>query len=177
MFFIVQGYVQSKAYWKGWEKANNAEARNAAKKKVMTQAVKKHMQDIKDSIQLMNDSVQRVRNQLMSLVTVTDSTLIKLLKKTKEESTAMGQKYNEYVRKINQEIDSVARATPGTRFFTEDELEAYSTVGGAYHLYKEYTIYGEVVEGLDVIDKIAAVETDRRDRPVAQVKIISVKPE
>ena len=41
----------------------------------------------------------------------------------------------------------------------------------------EYTVFGETVEGLDVIDKIAAVETDRRDRPVAQVKIISVKPE
>ena len=41
----------------------------------------------------------------------------------------------------------------------------------------EYTVFGETVEGLDVIDKIAAVETDRRDRPVAHVKIISVKPE
>lgn len=171
MFFIVQGYVQSKAYWKGWEKANNADARNAAKKKVMTQSVKKRMQSIKDSIQLMNDSVQRVRNQLMSQLVVTDSTLIKLLKQTKEESTAMGQQYNEYVRKINHEIDSVARATPGTRFFTEDELEAYSTIGGAYHLYKEYTIYGEVVEGLDVIDKIAELETNAADRPRKDVRM------
>ena len=40
----------------------------------------------------------------------------------------------------------------------------------------QYTVFGETVEGIDVIDKIAAVETDLRDRPVAQVKIINIKP-
>ena len=43
--------------------------------------------------------------------------------------------------------------------------------------YGSYTVFGETIEGLDVIDKIAAVETDRRDRPVAQVKIIKVTAE
>ena len=171
MFFIVQGYVQSKEYWKGWEKVNNADARNAAKKKVMTSAVKTRMQVLKDSIQLMKDSVQTVRNMLISLPVVTDSTLIKQLQKVKEESNAMGQKYNDYVRSLNQQIDSVARATPGTRFFTDDELEAYSTIGGAYHLYMDYTIYGEVVEGLDVIDKIAELETNAADRPRKDVRM------
>ena len=41
----------------------------------------------------------------------------------------------------------------------------------------QYTVFGETIEGLDVIDKIAAVQTDPRDRPLAQVKIISIKPE
>ena len=41
----------------------------------------------------------------------------------------------------------------------------------------QYTVFGETIEGLDVIDKIAAVETDRRDRPVSQVKIVSIKAE
>ena len=171
MFFIVQGYVQTKEYWKGWEKVNNADARNAAKKKVMTKAVKERMQSIKDSIQLMTDSALSVRDQLMSQIVVSDSSQLKLLKQLKEESAALSQRYNEYVRKVNQEIDNVARKTPGTRFFTEDELEAYSTVGGAYHLYKEYTIYGEVVEGLDVIDKIAELETNAADRPRKDVRM------
>ena len=48
-------------------------------------------------------------------------------------------------------------------------LKAYSTVGGTPHLDKEYTVFGRVVEGVDVIDKIAAVETKPRDEPVDRV--------
>ena len=44
------------------------------------------------------------------------------------------------------------------------------------HLDGEYTVFGETVAGLNVIDKIAAVVTDRRDRPVADVRILSIRP-
>ncbi|MEP0367946.1 MAG: peptidylprolyl isomerase [Cyclobacteriaceae bacterium] len=50
--------------------------------------------------------------------------------------------------------------------FDADRLELYTSVGGAPHLDSEYTVFGRVVEGLDVIDKIAAVETGRMDKPV-----------
>ena len=43
------------------------------------------------------------------------------------------------------------------------------------HLDGEYTVFGETLEGIDVIDKIAAVETDRRDCPLQDVKIITIK--
>jgi cyclophilin family peptidyl-prolyl cis-trans isomerase len=79
--------------------------------------------------------------------------------------------YNARVRKFNHEMDSVCRATPGTRYFTPAELEAYSTVGGSMHLYNDYTIFGEVISGLDVIDKIAELETDTRDRPKTDVRM------
>ncbi len=49
--------------------------------------------------------------------------------------------------------------------------EAYTTVGGIPHLDGQYTVFGEVVEGLDVIDKIAAVQTGAADRPVKDVKM------
>lgn len=79
--------------------------------------------------------------------------------------------YNRRVRQFNHEMDSVCRATPGTRYFTDAERKAYSTVGGSMHLYNDYTIYGEVVSGLDVIDKIAELETDSRDRPKTDVRM------
>ena len=79
--------------------------------------------------------------------------------------------YNLRVRRFNQEMDSVCRATPGTRYFTPAERAAYSTVGGAQHLYNDYTIFGEVIEGLDVIDKIANLDTDTRDRPKVDVRM------
>lgn len=51
----------------------------------------------------------------------------------------------------------------------DEQKKLYSTVGGTPHLDGDYTVFGEVIEGLDVIDKIAAVQTDRADRPVADV--------
>jgi len=55
--------------------------------------------------------------------------------------------------------------------YTPEQIEAYETVGGTPHLDGQYTVFGEVVEGLDVIDKIAAVQTAPGDRPVQDVKM------
>ena len=53
-------------------------------------------------------------------------------------------------------------------------MEAYTTVGGTPHLDGEYTVFGEVVEGMDIVDKIQNVKTDRSDRPEEDVKIVKV---
>ncbi len=49
---------------------------------------------------------------------------------------------------------------------TDDQIEAYTTIGGTPHLDGSYTVFGEVIDGLDVIDKIAAVKTGPGDQPV-----------
>jgi len=59
-----------------------------------------------------------------------------------------------------------------------DEREVYKTIGGTPHLDQNYTVFGEVVSGLDVVDKIAALATSRgpdRDRPLQDAKIIRAK--
>ncbi len=57
--------------------------------------------------------------------------------------------------------------------YTAEQRETYKNVGGTPFLDMQYTVFGRVVEGLDVIDKIAAVQTDRRagDRPLEDVKM------
>lgn len=55
--------------------------------------------------------------------------------------------------------------------YTEEQYKTYETVGGTPHLDMDYTVFGEVIEGLDVLDKIAAVEKDKRDRPLVDIKM------
>lgn len=55
---------------------------------------------------------------------------------------------------------------------TEAQMEAYSSVGGTPHLDGQYTVFGEVVEGLDIVDRIQQVETFSGDRPKADVVVV-----
>ena len=56
--------------------------------------------------------------------------------------------------------------------FSREQIAAYTTVGGTPHLDGAYTVFGEVTEGMDVIDKIQAVKTNRADRPETDVRIL-----
>lgn len=132
MFFIVEGYVQSEATMKSYEKTKNADLRQRVKKKVMTQAVV--------------DSLKMLQNTNVA-------------------------EYNKLAKRINHDMDSICRATPGSHYFTKEEHEAYSTVGGSPHIYGDYTIYGEVVEGLEVISKISNLETNAVNRPNKDVRM------
>ena len=58
--------------------------------------------------------------------------------------------------------------------FSKKERDTYATIGGTPHLDNQYTVFGEVVDGLGVVDKIAAVQTAPGDRPVEDVKIIKM---
>ncbi len=52
------------------------------------------------------------------------------------------------------------------------ERETYTTIGGTPHLDNAYTVFGEVTEGLDIVDKIASAATDSRNRPLTDIRII-----
>jgi len=53
--------------------------------------------------------------------------------------------------------------------YTEEQLQVYEEIGGTPHLDGDYTVFGEVIEGMNVIDSIASVKTLRGDRPVEDV--------
>ena len=75
-------------------------------------------------------------------------------------------------------LDSVERFRLNGRKIPAEQRAVYKTIGGTPHLDQGYTVYGEVVKGLDVIDKIAAVQTSKaqdRDRPLQDIRIIKAK--
>ncbi len=73
-------------------------------------------------------------------------------------------------QKIENEIEKIQLQTPHYKF-SQQQIDAYTTVGGTPHLDGSYTVFGEVIEGLEVIDKIANMPKDKRDRPLEDIRI------
>jgi cyclophilin family peptidyl-prolyl cis-trans isomerase len=72
--------------------------------------------------------------------------------------------------KIMQAIEKEHLRTP-LYTFSERQREVYTTTGGTPHLDGTYTVFGEVVKGMEVIDRIATVKTDKRDRPLDDIRM------
>jgi peptidyl-prolyl cis-trans isomerase B (cyclophilin B) len=72
-------------------------------------------------------------------------------------------------RYTDEDLDKLIAGRLKGRKIPESEREYYKSVGGTPQLDQSYTVYGEVVFGLDMVDRIAAVKKDKRDRPLADV--------
>lgn len=90
------------------------------------------------------------------------------LNRFRQENNEAG--FNVRVAELREEADSIFRATPKFSFSQQQRID-YTTIGGYPSLDGAYTVFGEVVEGLEVIDKIAVVETDAANRPLVDVKM------
>ena len=101
------------------------------------------------------------------------------------------KKHHEEIKSLYAAHDSVALENLRQRLIKETEenvkieplpaalTEAYTTVGGTPHLDGDYTVFGEVLEGMETVEKIQNAETARGDRPVEDIRIIkmTVEPE
>ena len=82
---------------------------------------------------------------------------------------------NEGLLELQDSLEAQARAEVAKepRFkFSKQQIDAYTTLGGAPHLDGNYTVFGEVVDGMDIVDNIESVKTNRADRPVTDVRIL-----
>ena len=79
-----------------------------------------------------------------------------------------GRVYNDArLMKVQERLDTTAHVQ-----LTPEMQEVYKTVGGIPHLDGQYTVFGEVVEGLDVVDRIQQSATDPNDRPLEDIRIL-----
>ncbi len=69
------------------------------------------------------------------------------------------------------DMECKIRQTNPDFYFTDEERKTYNTIGGAPFLDQNYTVFGEVVKGLDVVDKIAAVQKDANNRPLQNIRM------
>lgn len=103
---------------------------------------------------------KRHRAQLDSLIT---------LRKQTGDTIAL----NQFVAELNEKIDTSVKEKGF--HFTEAQKEAYTTVGGVPHLDGAYTVFGEVLEGQDIVDKIAETQTNEQNRPIEDVVILKAQ--
>lgn len=119
------------------------------------------------------DTLERIKNQ-----PIRKKALKQFYEPVREEVERLReenpQEYNKLAASISAKIDSFILATPGHLIFTEEQRKAYTTVGGYHYLDGEYTVYGELIEGFEILDQIASQPRDAYDRPQKDIRIISI---
>ena len=123
------------------------------------------------SEQTLAQEVERVNNKRYTA-------LFNRLKKQREGEIAKYQLVNDYenLMRVNEELsEATRRQFEDVKLKLSDEQrQVYSSIGGAPHLDGEYTVFGEVIEGLDVVDRIAALKVDENYRPERDAVILDV---
>lgn len=112
-----------------------------------------------------------VNNPIMKQISdrVLTKEIVARLTQLKEENK--GNEFRELAGPLKKHIDTEYALAQGKLEFNDAQREAYTTIGGYPELDGKYTVFGECIEGLEVIDKIAVMKTDGNDRPFTDVKI------
>lgn len=109
-------------------------------------------------------AMQQEQNVFNQLARQHHDRIIELRKQRNREALMALQ--NELIAQTKQQCKEMGRPQ-----FTDEQVEAYTTVGGTPFLDQQYTVFGEVIEGLDVVERIQQVETLRGDRPKTDVSM------
>lgn len=113
----------------------------------------------------MRQHEQELQNKFRQLVVENKDTIETL--RSKGDETALENLRQELIKETESSVDS--------RPLPENLKNDYLSKGGAPHLDGAYTVFGQVIKGMDIVEKIQKVETDVNDRPIEDIKLISAK--
>ena len=104
---------------------------------------------------------ERLKQSIYNRLQSANMDTIKALYKTGDRSAI-----TELKNKMLSEAEKQANTQKPEIIYSDEQREYYKTRGGAPHLDNEYTVFGEVIEGMDVVDKIQNVKTNEKDKPL-----------
>jgi cyclophilin family peptidyl-prolyl cis-trans isomerase len=141
----------------------NPDMRSSGTQFYIVQGVKYNDDDLANAEQRINNNIKQ-------------SLFFKFIKQTKDSIISSGKTIPESQIQDIASIKMFQYLVNNKNYkISEDQRNVYKNLGGTPRLDVTYTVFGEVLEGFDVIDKIAAAATDINDRPINDVKIIKIK--